>query len=102
MVASRRLDAEVLVKYILENLSYYKKIHGSRTKTDDWNIYSEIRSIFVNKIIGLTFAELQIDKYRSTRFKLKFSVIASTINPKSMLAAITCLLLLLPTARLSK
>lgn len=30
--------------FILENLSYYRKIYGSRTKTDDWEIFSDIRS----------------------------------------------------------
>lgn len=36
--------AVLFTNFILENLSYYRKIHGSRTKTDDWEIFSDIRS----------------------------------------------------------
>lgn len=36
--------AILFTNFILENLSYYRKIYGSRTKTDDWEIFSDIRS----------------------------------------------------------
>lgn len=36
--------AVLFTNFILENLSYYRKIYGSRTKTDDWQIFSDIRS----------------------------------------------------------
>ena len=36
--------AVLFTKYILENLSYYRGKYGTRTKTDDWDIFSDIRS----------------------------------------------------------
>jgi len=36
--------AVLFANFILENLSYYRKIHGSRTRTDDWEIFWDIRS----------------------------------------------------------
>jgi len=36
--------AVLFTNFILENLSNYRKIYGSRTKTDDWEIFSDIRS----------------------------------------------------------
>lgn len=36
--------AILFTNFILENLSNYRKIYGSRTKTDDWEIFSDIRS----------------------------------------------------------
>ena len=36
--------AVLFTKYIVENLSYYRGKYGTRTRTDDWDIFSDIRS----------------------------------------------------------